>query len=108
MTPISLASLAKLSKRLGWEVRAWVLMDDHYHFALHAPEPNPVGGMSWLQNCYTGYSNTRPSGSGAGFGFRGFQDPGLATRSFACGGFCGAGELCLGGLGWQMSARARR
>ena len=65
-----LASLAKLSKRLGWEVRAWVLMDNHYHLALHTPQANLVEGMTWLQNSYTRYYNTRHQLWGHLFGGR--------------------------------------
>ena len=63
-------SLAKLSKRLGWEVRAWVLMDNHYHLALHTPGANLVEGMTWLQNSYTRYYNTRHQQWGHLFGGR--------------------------------------
>ncbi len=48
--------------RLGWEVRAWVLMGNHYHLALHTPEANLVEGMKWLQNAYSHYFNTERTG----------------------------------------------
>lgn len=45
--------------RTGWEVFAWVLMDNHYHLAVRTPEANLVAGMSWFQNSFTRRINTR-------------------------------------------------
>ena len=39
-------SLGNACARLGWEVRAWVLMTNHYHLALHTPGANLVEGMT--------------------------------------------------------------
>jgi len=36
--------------RTGWEVFAWVLLDNHYHAVFRSPEPNLVFGMQWFQN----------------------------------------------------------
>ena len=65
-----LKSLGDTCVRLGWEVRAWVLMGNHYHLALHTPEANLVDGMKWLQNAYTRYFNTRHQLWGRLFGDR--------------------------------------
>ncbi|HVU31788.1 MAG TPA: transposase [Opitutaceae bacterium] len=38
--------------RFGWVVHAYVLMRNHFHFALETPEPNLVEGMHWLQSTF--------------------------------------------------------
>ena len=45
-----LATLAEACKKTGWEVLAWVIMDNHYHWLLRTPKPNLVAGMSWFQS----------------------------------------------------------
>ncbi|MDF1660089.1 MAG: transposase [Verrucomicrobiales bacterium] len=52
-------TLAQACERAGWEVFAWVLLDNHYHLALRTPEPNLVDGMRWFQNAFTRRINTR-------------------------------------------------
>jgi REP element-mobilizing transposase RayT len=52
-------TLAQACERSGWEVFAWVLLDNHYHLALRTPEPNLVDGMRWFQNAFTRRINTR-------------------------------------------------
>ena len=42
------ATLAEACKRTGWQVLAWVLMDNHYHWLVRTPEPNLVDGMTAL------------------------------------------------------------
>jgi len=37
---------------MGWRLHAYVLMRNHYHFALETPEPNLVEGMHWLQSTW--------------------------------------------------------
>lgn len=54
-----LRTLEQACERCGWEVFAWVLLDNHYHLAFRTPEPNLVVGMQWLQNTYTRRINTR-------------------------------------------------
>ncbi|MBX7210705.1 MAG: transposase [Verrucomicrobiaceae bacterium] len=54
------ATLAEACKKTGWEVLAWVLMDNHYHcWLIRTPEPNLVEGMKWFQNAYTRRFNAR-------------------------------------------------
>ena len=43
----------------GWEVFAWVLLDNHYHAVFRTPRANLVDGMKWLQNTYTRRLNAR-------------------------------------------------
>ncbi|MEI6535634.1 MAG: transposase [Verrucomicrobiaceae bacterium] len=54
-----LHALGQACERTGWEVLAWVLLDNHYHLVLHTPEANLVAGMKWLQNAYTRRFNVR-------------------------------------------------
>jgi putative transposase len=56
--------------RTGWEVFAWVLMDNHYHAVFRTPEPNLVGGMQWFQKTYTRRLNAKRRFRGHLFGGR--------------------------------------
>jgi len=49
--------------RTGWEVHAWVLMGNHFHFIVHTPQANLVVGMQWFMNIYTRRFNTRHKNS---------------------------------------------
>ena len=51
-------TLAQACQKTGWEVFAWVLMDNHYHLALRTPKANLVEGMTWFQNTFTRRINT--------------------------------------------------
>lgn len=42
------ATLTETGKKTGWEMLAWVLMDNHYHWLIRTPEPNWVDGMPAL------------------------------------------------------------
>jgi REP element-mobilizing transposase RayT len=64
------ATLAEACKRTGWQVLAWVLMDNHYHWLVRTPEPNLVDGMKWFQLTYTQRYNARHRGWGHLFGGR--------------------------------------
>lgn len=39
-------------ERCGWKLHAYVIMSNHYHFAVETPEPNLVDGMRWLQSTF--------------------------------------------------------
>ena len=54
----------------GWEVFAWVLLDNHYHAVFRTPHANLVEGMKWLQNTYTRRINSRHKLWGHLFGGR--------------------------------------
>ncbi len=41
----------------GWRLHAWVLMGNHYHLCVEAPEPNLVEGMKWLQSTFSNRFN---------------------------------------------------
>lgn len=63
-------TLESACKKSGWEVFAWVLMENHYHIALHTPQANLVEGMQWFQNAFTRRINTRHKLWGRLFGDR--------------------------------------
>jgi len=35
--------------RYGWRIGSYVVMRNHFHFAIQTPEPNLTAGMHWLQ-----------------------------------------------------------
>jgi len=57
-------------EQTGWEVLAWVLMNNHYHAVLRTPEPNLVEGMKWIQNTWTRRFNVRHARWGHVYGDR--------------------------------------
>ncbi len=54
----------------GWQIHAWVLMQNHYHLFIETPEANLVDGMKWFQNTYTRRFNIRHKIWGRLFGDR--------------------------------------
>jgi len=52
-----LKCLEQCFRAQGWELRAWVLMPNHYHLCLQTPSPNLVEGMSWLQSTFANRFN---------------------------------------------------
>ena len=65
-----LATLAEACQKTGWEVLAWVIMDNHYHWLVRTPQPNLVAGMAWFQSTYTQRYNARHKLWGHLFGGR--------------------------------------
>lgn len=63
-------TLGEAATKCGWEIFAWVLMENHYHLVLRTPGPNLVEGMQWFQNTYTRRLNTRHKLWGHLFGGR--------------------------------------
>lgn len=59
-----LATLNEAQQRMGWRVHAFVLMRNHYHFALETPEPTLVDGMHWLQSTWGNRFNRYRNESG--------------------------------------------
>ncbi len=57
-------------RKTGWEVWGFVLMLNHFHMILHTPNANLVEGMTWFQNAYTRYFNSRHRQWGRLFGDR--------------------------------------
>ena len=62
--------VAEVVQRTGWEIFAWVLLEDHYHMVLRTPDANLVAGMKWFQNFWTKRFNSRHERSGPVFGGR--------------------------------------
>ena len=67
---IFVQTLAEACRKSGWEIFAWVLMDNHYHLAIRTPKANLVAGMKWFQNTFTRRINTRNQKGGHLFGGR--------------------------------------
>lgn len=65
-----LRTLGESCEKSGWQIFAWVLMMNHYHWVLRTPEANLVSGMKWFQNTYTRRFNTRHRKWGHVFGGR--------------------------------------
>lgn len=63
-------TFAEACEMTGWEVFAWVLLDNHYHAVFRTPHSNLVEGMKWLQNTYTRRLNCRHKLWGHLFGGR--------------------------------------
>jgi putative transposase len=63
-------TLGGLCFKHGWEIFAWVLLDNHYHIAARTPEGNLVDGMKWFQNTFTRRINVRNRRRGRLFGDR--------------------------------------
>ena len=59
-----LSFLAMATRRFGWSLTAWVLMNNHYHLVLQTPEPNLSRGMQWLNGTYAAWFNRRYNRSG--------------------------------------------
>ena len=79
------ATLGRLCDKTGWEVFAWVLMDNHYHLCVRTPEANLVEGMKWFQNTYTRRFNLRNERWGHLFGGR-YKAVLVESRSHSPGG----------------------
>ncbi len=63
-------TLGEACEKSGWEVHAWVLMDNHFHFVIRTPRANLVEGMKWFMNTYTRRLNSAHRLWGRVFGDR--------------------------------------
>jgi REP element-mobilizing transposase RayT len=54
-----LQTLAETTSRFAWDVRAYCLMDTHYHLLVHTPEPTLARGMARLNGVYAQNFNYR-------------------------------------------------
>jgi REP element-mobilizing transposase RayT len=52
-------TLGEACAKTGWQVHAYVLMPNHFHWVVEAPQPNLVAGMKWLLGAYTSRFNRR-------------------------------------------------
>lgn len=51
--------LAKVAERYAWNVLAYCLMSNHYHIAVHTPDPTLSAGMQLLNGAYARRFNWR-------------------------------------------------
>jgi REP element-mobilizing transposase RayT len=51
--------LGEVCAKASWQVRAYVLMPNHFHWVVETPQPNLVAGMKWLLGTYTSRFNRR-------------------------------------------------
>ena len=54
-----LQTLQETCLRTDWQVHAWCLMGNHFHFVIETPQANLVAGMKWLLGTYTARFNRR-------------------------------------------------
>ena len=54
-----LRTLGEACERAGWEVHAYCLMGNHFHFVVETPKPTLVSGMKWFLGTYTQRFNAR-------------------------------------------------
>ena len=52
-------TLGEACAKTGWQVHAYVLMPNHFHWVVETPQPNLVAGMKWLMGTYTSRFNRR-------------------------------------------------
>ena len=85
-----LKTLAEACQKTDWQVHAYSLMRNHYHYhlGLETPNANLVAGMAWLQSTYTIRLNHRHRLVGHVFSgrlwvMRGFTTPPVVARCFA-------------------------
>ena len=52
-------TLGEACAKTGWQVHAYVLMPNHFHWVVETPQPNLVAGMKWLLGTYTSRFNRR-------------------------------------------------
>jgi len=52
-----LKCLMETCQRCGWVLHAYVIMGNHYHFAVETPQGNLVEGMKWLQATFANRFN---------------------------------------------------
>jgi putative transposase len=65
-----LETLSGACRKTGWQIHAYCLMSNHFHFVLETPAGNLVAGMKWLLGTYTMRFNRVHSYSGHLFGGR--------------------------------------
>jgi len=52
-------TLGEVCAKTGWQVHAYVLMPNHFHWVVETPLPNLVAGMKWLLGTDTSRFNRR-------------------------------------------------
>jgi putative transposase len=59
-----LATLEAACAKTSWQVHAFCLMPNHFHFVIETPQANLTAGMKWLLGTYTARFNRRHKLSG--------------------------------------------
>jgi putative transposase len=54
-----LRTLGEACSKAGWQVHAYCLMKNHFHFVIETPHPTLVDGMKWFLGTYTQRFNAR-------------------------------------------------
>jgi len=54
-----LLTLGQTCDKTGWQLHAYCLMPNHFHFVLETPQANLVAGMKWFLGTYTARFNRR-------------------------------------------------
>lgn len=54
-----LETLGQASEKTDWQVHAYCLMPNHFHFVVETPKANLVAGMKWFLGTYTARVNRR-------------------------------------------------
>lgn len=54
-----LSTLGECCEKTGWEIHAYCLMRNHFHFVVETPRGNLVAGMKWFLGTYTARFNRR-------------------------------------------------
>jgi len=52
-------TLGETCEKTSWQIHAFVLMPNHFHFVVETPKPNLSAGMKWLLGTYTSRFNRR-------------------------------------------------
>ena len=52
-------TLGEVCAKTGWQIHAYVLMPNHFHWVVETPQPNLVAGMKWLLGTDTSRFNRR-------------------------------------------------
>ena len=52
-------TLGEVCAKTGWQVHAYVLMPNHFHWVVETPQLNLVAGMKWLLGTDTSRFNRR-------------------------------------------------
>lgn len=54
-----LTTLGEACGKTEWQIHAFCLMSNHFHFVVETPQPNLVDGMKWFLGTYTSRFNRR-------------------------------------------------
>jgi len=52
-------TLSEVCTKTSWQVHAYVLMPNHFHWVVETPQPNLVAEVRWLLGTYTSRFNRR-------------------------------------------------